>query len=120
MEQLKTEISALPNERVISFMAETFRVLGDPTRVNILFLLSLGESPVGKISQTLSMTPSAISHQLRLLRSHRLVKRRRQGKEAHYSLDDRHVFNLLREFQDHTAHGVIVENIARTGVTASH
>ena len=120
MEQLKTQIVALPNERVISSMAETFRLLGDPTMVNILFLLSLGESPVGKISQTLGMTPSAISHQLRLLRSYRLVKRRRQGKEAYYSLEDRHVFNLLREFQDHTAHGIIVEQVAGTEVTASH
>ncbi|MEE8449948.1 MAG: metalloregulator ArsR/SmtB family transcription factor [Thermodesulfobacteriota bacterium] len=120
MEELKSQINALPNERVISSVAETFRVLGDPTRVSILFLLSLGESPVGKISQALNMTPSAISHQLRLLRSYHLVKRRRQGKEAYYSLEDRHVFNLLREFQDHTAHGIIVERIAGTGITTSH
>lgn len=98
---------ALPEETLIASMAETFKVLGAPTRVRILFLLSLGETSVGTISQGLKMSPSAISHQLRILRSLKLIRRRRQGKMALYSLDDQHVFNLLKEFLDHMRHGTI-------------
>lgn len=104
---LKSNPLLLPHESLIASMADTFKVLGDPTRVSILFLLSLGETSVGKISQDLKMTSSAISHQLRILRSLKLARRRRQGKVVFYSLDDQHVFNLLREFLDHMGHGTI-------------
>lgn len=97
----------LPQESLIGSMVDTFKLLGDPTRVKILFLLSLGATSVGRISQSLGMTSSAISHQLRLLRSSKLVRRRRQGKVVYYSLDDQHVFNLLREFLEHAGHGTI-------------
>ncbi len=87
-------------------MAETFKTLGDPTRVGILFLLSKGEVSVRELSRALSLTSSAISHQLRLLRSLRLVKRRRQGRMIYYSLDDEHVMSLFSECAKHVEHGI--------------
>lgn len=93
--------SAMPPEAVFSRFAETFRVLGDPTRVRILHALSLEELCVCDIASLLGTTKSAISHQLRLLRSLRVVKFRKAGRVVYYSLDDSHVENLLREGLNH-------------------
>ncbi|WP_281876291.1 ArsR/SmtB family transcription factor [Geobacter hydrogenophilus] len=81
--------------------AETFRVLGDPTRVRILQALCLEELCVCDIACLLGATKSAVSHQLRLLRSLRVVKFRKVGRVVYYSLDDSHVRNLLREGLNH-------------------
>ncbi|HBA89691.1 MAG TPA: transcriptional regulator [Geobacter sp.] len=89
--------NALPPNEVLFRLAETFRVLGDPTRVRILHALSLQELCVCDIASLLGSTKSAISHQLRLLRSLRVVKHRKDGRIVYYSLDDSHVGNLLRE-----------------------
>lgn len=89
--------SVLPRNEVLLRLAETFRVLGDPTRVRILHALSLQELCVCDIASLLGSTKSAISHQLRLLRSLRVVKHRKDGRIVYYSLDDSHVGNLLRE-----------------------
>jgi len=85
-------------------LADFFTALSDPTRVRILSALTVGELCVCDLSATLGMTQSAISHQLRLLRQLRLVKRRKAGKMAYYSLDDEHVSNLFREGIDHVQH----------------
>lgn len=84
-------------EEILFRLAETFRVLGDPTRVRILHALSLEELCVCDIARLLETTKSAVSHQLRLLRSLRVVKYRKDGRIVYYSLDDSHVANLLRE-----------------------
>lgn len=76
-------------------LAEFFKILGEPTRLNILNSLIEEERSVSQIADTLSMTSSAISHQLKLLKLHRLVKSRKDGKEVYYSLDDHHVFDIL-------------------------
>ncbi|RMF97840.1 MAG: transcriptional regulator [Candidatus Schekmanbacteria bacterium] len=85
-------------------LAELYRALGDATRVKILYALSLGEFCVCDISSLLGMSPSAISHQLRILRSLRLVKNRRKGRIIYYSLDDEHVLNLFEEGLKHIEH----------------
>jgi ArsR family transcriptional regulator len=77
-------------------LAETFRVLGDPTRVRILDALSEGELCVCDIAALVRMSESAVSHQLRLLRHMRLVRARRAGRQAFYSVDDHHILQLLR------------------------
>lgn len=82
-------------------MARTFRALADPTRVRILAALSEEAQCVGALAAYLEMTPSAISHQLRLLRRMRLVRRQRQGKRVFYALDDDHVRDLFRIAQEH-------------------
>lgn len=88
-------------EEILFRLAETFRVLGDPTRVRILHTLSLEELCVCDIARLLGTTKSAVSHQLRLLRSLRVVKYRKDGRIVYYSLDDSHVGNLLREGLSH-------------------
>lgn len=85
-------------------LAETFKVLGDPTRIKILALLSANEMCVCDIAAALQMGQSAISHQLRVLRSARLVKFRKEGKEAWYSLDDDHVVSLMSQGLEHIKH----------------
>lgn len=76
-------------------LADLFKLFGDTTRVRILWVLSKGELCVCDIAQLLEMGQSAISHQLRILRQSRLVKCRREGKNAIYSLDDDHVQRII-------------------------
>ena len=82
-------------------LAETFRVLGDPTRVRILDALARGEVPVCDLAGDLGLTQSAVSHQLRLLRSMRLVRSRRDGRHIYYVLDDDHIAKLFRQGLEH-------------------
>ena len=86
-------------------LADLFKTLGDPTRIKILSLLTKTEEMrVYDIADSLTMGQSAISHQLRVLRSARLVKFRRDGKEVLYSIDDDHVMKLLGQGLKHVQH----------------
>ena len=85
-------------------IAETFKILGDPTRIKILHALSRRELCVCDISAIVAMGQSAVSHQLRLLRSARLVKYRKEGKMVWYSLDDSHISLLLAQGIEHIQH----------------
>ena len=87
---------SLTASRTVEAIAETFRVLGDPTRVRILDALSGGELCVCDIAALAGISESAVSHQLRLLRGMRLVRPRRAGRQVFYSLDDQHIVQLLR------------------------
>jgi DNA-binding transcriptional ArsR family regulator len=78
-------------------LTEIFRVLGDPTRLRILDALSRGELCVGDLAAQLGVTESAVSHQLRLLRSARIVRARRDGRMIFYTLDDTHVLTLFEQ-----------------------
>lgn len=86
---------------VLEESARIFKVLSDPTRIAILNLLANQELNVGKISHMLKMEQSAISHQLKLLRSARLVKSRRAGKLVIYSQNDDHVYHILDQVLTH-------------------
>lgn len=85
----------------LSRIADTFKVLGDRTRAGILMALKGGELCVCDLAELFKVTPGAISHQTRLLKAHRLVKARREGKMVFYSLDDEHVSLLLSQVADH-------------------
>lgn len=85
-------------------VAEIFKLLGDTTRVKILQVLAREELCVCDIAAVVNMGQSAVSHQLRLLRSARLVKYRKDGKMVWYSLDDNHVMNLLNQGIEHIKH----------------
>ena len=78
-------------------LTEIFRVLGDPTRVPILDVLSRSEVWVQELRGTLQLSESAVSHQLRLLRSARIVRARRAGRNVFYALDDHHVLALFEQ-----------------------
>lgn len=93
----------LTNQEVVK-LAETFKVLGDPTRIRIIQSLRQGELCVCDLSQVLEMSQSAISHQLRVLRNLRLVKFRKEGKVVYYSLDDDHITQLFDQGLDHVRH----------------
>ncbi len=91
-------------ENEIIKLSEVFKVLGDPTRIRVIYALSKCEMCVCDIAEALSMTQSAISHQLRLLRTMRLVKYKKEGKSVIYSLDDEHILQLFRQGMEHVRH----------------
>lgn len=88
--------------RSVESIAEAFRLLGDPTRVRMLDALSHGERCVCDLAALVGTSESAVSHQLRLLRTARLVRVRRAGRQAFYALDDHHVVGLLHDMRKHT------------------
>ncbi|WP_225743241.1 helix-turn-helix transcriptional regulator [Marinilactibacillus sp. Marseille-P9653] len=92
--------SPLENES-IQEVSKIFKIISDPTRLSILFLLQKEELSVGTIAQSLSMEQSAISHQLKTLKTSRLVKAKRAGKSMIYSLDDLHIFSILEQVLTH-------------------
>lgn len=85
----------LPNDDILNNLAELFKVFGDTTRVRILCVLFESEMCVNDIAELLGMTQSAISHQLGVLKSSKLVKSRKAGKSVFYSLDDDHVKHIF-------------------------
>lgn len=95
---------APPNEEETQRVAEVFKMFGDPTRVRILTALLQQERCVFELSDLLDLSQSAVSHQLRLLRSAHLVKNRREGKLIYYSLDDDHVSTILAKGLEHIRH----------------
>jgi len=89
------------SDEAIGELTELFKMLGDPTRVRILMALEQSPLCVQDIAAQLSMTPSAISHQLRLLKQARLVRSRREGRNIEYAMDDDHIAVLFRQGMHH-------------------
>lgn len=100
---LRAKKNQLTDDEVTQ-LAETFRALGDPTRIRIIQALRQEELCVCDLCQVLEMSQSAISHQLRVLRNLRLVKFRKSGKNVYYSLDDDHIVLLFDQGLDHIRH----------------
>jgi Predicted transcriptional regulators len=92
---------ALFGEDVAASLAELFKALGDPTRVKILFSLMTRELCVCDLTAVIGVSESAVSHQLKILRTLRLVKFRREGKVLYYSLADNHVEKLFAQGLEH-------------------
>lgn len=91
----------LPEEDKLYDLAELFKIFGDSTRIRILFVLFESEVCVCDLAEALRMTPSAISHQLRILKQNKLVKSRRAGKSIFYSLADDHVRAIIGQGLEH-------------------
>ncbi len=89
------------DEEMLFDLAELFKTFSDSTRIRILFALLKKEMAVNDIAELLSMNQSAISHQLRVLKTSGLVKYRRDGKSLIYSLADSHVETILSQGLDH-------------------
>lgn len=85
----------MPSDDTIYDLSELYKVFGDSTRTKILSALEISELCVCDIALCLNMTKSAVSHQLRILRTAKLVKPRKVGKVVYYSLDDDHVSQIL-------------------------
>ena len=90
-----------PELEVLFELADLFKVFGDSTRLRIMYTLFDGENSVGEITKALNMEQSTISHQLRVLKTNKLVKIRREGKQIYYSLDDDHVKKIIEMGLDH-------------------
>lgn len=93
--------SRMPQAEKILDLADFFRVLGDSTRIGILYVLKNSEMCVCDISAVLKMTHSAVSHQLRILKQARLVRYRKEGKVVYYTLDDKHIDAILDVGENH-------------------
>lgn len=87
----------------VNSLADTFRVLGDPTRVRIVDALADGELCVCDIAEHVGISESAVSHQLRLMRGMRIVRGRREGRCVYYTLDDQHVLDLFQQGLRHVS-----------------
>lgn len=93
-----------PEQGQLNKLAGLFKILGDPTRMKILWTLDQNELCVCDIANVLNMTKSAISHQLAVLKKSEIVKYRRTGKEVYYSLDDEHITKLYEIGLEHVKH----------------
>ena len=87
----------------VAGLSKIFKVLGDETRTKIIYLLSQAELCVCELAEILEMSLPAVSHHLRLLKTMRLVKYRRDGRQDYYTLDDDHIVNMIRQAQEHFA-----------------
>lgn len=98
------EISASlsPTDRLFD-LADLFKALGDSTRIRILDALLQSELCVCDLVEIVGMTQSAVSHQLRVLRSAKIVKHRKEGKNVYYSLDDHHIRKLMEDGMEHVS-----------------
>jgi len=93
----------LPDKTILQ-LADQFKALADPTRIRILSTLLKRELCVCDLAEVLGMTQSAVSHQLRYLRTMRLVKNRREGNTIYYTHGDAHTMGLLQMAIDHVSH----------------
>lgn len=90
-----------PSDHDLTILAETFRLLGDPTRLRILMFCLPEPKSVGDIAASLDLTPTLVSHHLRLLRGARLVRGDRQSRQVFYQLADAHVRDILTDMATH-------------------
>ncbi|HUU44146.1 MAG TPA: metalloregulator ArsR/SmtB family transcription factor [Acidobacteriota bacterium] len=104
-ERVATARGEMPGDDLIERLSSIFQCVGHPTRIRILHALLSSELCVCDIAQVLGISVSAVSHQLRTLRAQRVVRFRRDGKMAYYSIDDDHVRSLFNLGLEHIRHG---------------
>jgi ArsR family transcriptional regulator len=100
-----TEHLLIPDDKSVFLLADLFAALGDPNRVRMMCVLLEGEINVSALAESVGISRSAVSHQLRTLRQLRIVRARKEGREVYYSLDDEHVADLFQRGLDHVQHG---------------
>ena len=104
VETVDLVIAGMPGESRFNELSEFFKILGDQTRLKILYALTISEMCVMDIAAALNMERTAISHQLRTLKSAKLVRARRDGKAIYYSFDDDHVSGIFELSLEHLSH----------------
>lgn len=100
---LQSESQGLP-EDILSDVVDTFKALSDPTRAQLIYLLTHREYSVNELSTHVAVSASTVSHHLAKMRAIRLVRTRRDGNQIFYSIDDSHVAALFREALAHLDH----------------
>lgn len=98
---VKKLLKQQPDDEILYDLAELFKVFGDSTRIKILYVLFEEELCVYDIARILNLSQSSVSHQLRILKTSKLVKFRREGKSVFYSLDDEHVREIISMGMEH-------------------
>lgn len=91
----------MPDMKVLYELSDFFKVMGDSTRIQLLWALEESEMCVGDLAVLLNMTKSAVSHQLKVLRTAKLVRAQKKGKNVYYALSDRHVYTILKMALEH-------------------
>lgn len=98
---VNTVLEKMPPDEMLYDLAELFKVFGDSTRIKILYALFESELCVNDIATLLGITQTAASHQLRVLKTNKLVKARKNGKMIFYSLSDDHVTKIISQGMEH-------------------
>ena len=93
-----------PDDKELINLSELFKILGDLTRIKIIWTLDNNEMCVCDIANVLNMTKSSISHQLAILKNASIVRYRKSGKEVYYTLDDEHINKLYEIGLEHIEH----------------
>lgn len=91
----------MPEDTILYELSDFFKVMGDGTRIRLLWALEESEMCVGDLAVLLNMTKSAVSHQLKVLRTAKLVRAQKKGKNVYYALDDMHVKIILEKALEH-------------------
>ena len=104
LQAVRAAHQALPAPAELDRLSALFATMGDPTRLRIVAALAAHELCVCDLAAVVGLSESAVSHHLRLLRAMDIVRHRREGRLALYSLDDEHVTALYRQASDHIAH----------------
>ncbi|PXW26656.1 ArsR/SmtB family transcription factor [Paraburkholderia caballeronis] len=99
-------MTPLPEDERVVPLADLFRLLGDPTRLRIVLACVSARHPVGAIADALGLSPSLVSHHLRLLRAARIVRAERAGKQVFYVAADQHISAMLAGMLEHVAEPV--------------
>ena len=100
-QRLEAVRPSMPDTSVLYDLSDFFKVMGDGTRIQLLWALEQGELCVGDLAALLNMTTSAVSHQLRALRTAKLIRSRKEGKNVYYSLNDAHVKDIPEKALEH-------------------
>ena len=103
--EVSSLLSLNTDDRVVE-IADLFRLLGDPTRLRIVLACVDERRAVGAIAESLNLSPSLVSHHLRLLRAARIVRAERQGKQVFYVAADGHISGMLTDMLEHVAEPV--------------
>lgn len=91
----------LPDINILYELSDFFKIMGDSTRLQLLWALEEYELCVGELAELLNMTKSAVSHQLKVLKTAKLVRSRKDGKNVYYSLNDHHIKLILEKALEH-------------------
>lgn len=100
-ERVRLALQNMPNEEEVGEIATRFKAISESSRLKILFVLACGELCVEHITSAVGSNQSAVSHQLKTLKDHRIVKAQRRGKQVMYSIADGHVLAMLELAKEH-------------------